>query len=423
MTSPRILCRLRLTSTKRKGTRSSIKAILQKAILGIQCINSEKAHNLNLVDISYSFISESKKVIQLVNNWSKHQVQPRLRELVEGICQLNEIEDLPNLLHLIPSGASGVVQDSNFASCLLNIIRKVSRYQEAARVLYRFAKKFPLVRNMEPRLATLPREVYDRLHSPEYSPSLPTMVSRLGLINGQRYSLSQICRFINPDKIKTPSERFSDQTMKTLKEAKVHAEIQLIAYCEIQSPELFPRVISSSKDACFLCSTFIEKHGKMHTSRTHGRLYPGWRLPALLQFKALEQEFNEALINQARQTIGARGNGRGQIYPQPNESNLLPLSVSATTVSIVRQRDVTPPTPEKAISVIFPSLSPESVECDPLVANTLERESKLPRIRESSSDSAVSIYALAPGKSSLVDSAREEHRHSLPQALLKFKLI
>lgn len=348
------------------------------------------------MDISSSFLTESKKVIQLVNNWSKYRVQSRLGDLVEGVCRLDKLQDLSDLLRLIPSG---VAQHPNFASSLLNIISKVSRYEEAATVLYRIAKKFTLVRNMEPQLATLPREVYNRLHNPRYSPSLSNMVSMLGLINGRRYNLCQISRIMKPDKDKTPSKRFLDQTKKTLKEAKVHAEIQLIAYCEIISPELFPRAIGSSKDACFLCNAFIEKHGKMHTSRTHGRLYPGWRLPKILQFKALEQQFNQVLLNQVRQTIGARVNGRTLIYPQPNESTLLPLSVSGTTVSTVRHKVVNP-TPESAafVPLHFPHL--ESVEAAASVAkNTLGLRSPRASTRASSSDSVVTSYTLAPGES------------------------
>jgi hypothetical protein len=128
---------------------------------------------------------------------------------------------------------------------------------------------------------------------------------------------------------------FSQETQKALEESKVHSEIQLIAFCEIESvPELFPRVIASSKDACFLCNAFIKTHGKMHTSRTHGRLYPGWRLPNLLQMKGLQEELNQVLLNLAQNTIGARIVGLKHIHPQPPyESTLLPLSLSLTTRS------------------------------------------------------------------------------------------
>ncbi|KAJ5097735.1 hypothetical protein N7456_008456 [Penicillium angulare] len=371
MCSGRILYRLRLVSSRKK-IRPSIKDILEKAILGIQDINPEKIFRLELATTSNSFIKESRKVIRLVNNWSNHQVQSRVRDLVKGMCQLNKIENLATLLYSIPFGAFEVVRNSTFASSLLNIIGKVSRYEEAAHFLYRNARKFPIVRNMKLVPATLPPEAYIRPSYPEYSPELSATVSRLGLINGQRYNLPQISHFLKPEKKNSPNEQFSRDVKRALEGAKIHAEIQLIAYCEINSPELWPRVIGSSKDACFLCNAFIVEHGKMHTSRTHGRLYTGWRLPVLWQFKDLEQRFNASLIEQAQETIGARVKGQTTIYPQPNESTLLPLSVSATTStirksSIIRKED-TISTSSKTVSATCLCLSSNNLKesCLPL---------------------------------------------------------
>lgn len=163
-------------------------------------------------------------------------------------------------------------------------------------MLHRIAKKFALVRNIEIQLATLPQEAFDRPHHPAYSPSLPAVLSRLGKISGKQYNISQISRFVKMDKAKNPEDQFSEQTTRILQEAKIHAEIQLIAYCEIQSPPLFPRAIASSKDACFLCHAFIQNHDKMHTSRTHGRLYPGWRLPMLLSLRRWSTDSMKSLL-------------------------------------------------------------------------------------------------------------------------------
>lgn len=42
---------------------------------------------------------------------------------------------------------------------------------------------------------------------------------------------------------------------------------------------LRPRVICSSKSACFLCDLFIQLHGQYYVPRTHGVLYEKWTLP------------------------------------------------------------------------------------------------------------------------------------------------
>lgn len=167
-------------------------------------------------------------------------------------------------------------------SSLLNIIRKVSRYWEAARQLYRTAKQFPLVRNMKIQLASLPQKAFEgQINSIEFSDPC-SRLSRLGFVKGQQ-SVSQLCRNLKLDQ-KAAFARY-EGAQKALSAPKIHVEIQIIAFCEMQAPELFPRVVSSSKDACFLCNTFIQLYGRMHTPKAHGRLYPGCRLPSLPTFR------------------------------------------------------------------------------------------------------------------------------------------
>ncbi|KAJ5098397.1 hypothetical protein N7532_005398 [Penicillium argentinense] len=302
---------------------------------GIRQIDPQKLTQFNLDASLLLFRAESKSVIQSVNKWSNHRVSYLLDDIVDKMYRLSNVYGLQQLLHLIPSGPTKMVKEAAFASTLLNVIRKVSRYKEAARIIHRIAKKFPLVRNIEVHLASLPQEAFDRPHLLAYLTSLPVVLSRLGKINGKKYDISQFSQFITGRTVESLGEEFSQQTTRTLHEAKIHAEIQIIAYCEIQSPPLFPRVIASSKDACFLCHTFIQIHNKMHTSRTHGRLYPGWRLPTLSSLKMLEHKFNEILLNHARQTIRARAKVQMNIHPHPNESTLLPMLASVSTISAV----------------------------------------------------------------------------------------
>lgn len=60
---------------------------------------------------------------------------------------------------------------------------------------------------------------------------------------------------------------------------KVHAEIQLLFFYELNSKRIRSRTISSSKSACYLCDLFFKLHDKYHVPRTHGRLYHRWTLP------------------------------------------------------------------------------------------------------------------------------------------------
>lgn len=62
---------------------------------------------------------------------------------------------------------------------------------------------------------------------------------------------------------------------------KVHAEVQLLMHYESKRDVRYrPRVLKSSKDACFLCDLFIKAHGKFYIPKTHGKVYDLWILPS-----------------------------------------------------------------------------------------------------------------------------------------------
>ncbi len=111
------------------------------------------------------------------------------------------------------------------------------------------------------------------------------------------------------------------------KSVKVHAEIQLLFFYELNSERLRPRTISSSKSACYLCDLFFRLHGQYHVPRTHGRLYHRWTLPechTLLpemrrrDFDVILRNFSDILKVRVRVALD-RGPVRAD---HPNESTL-----------------------------------------------------------------------------------------------------
>lgn len=283
-----------------------------------------------MYSVSSLFISEANKVIQLVNRWLKHKTFIELGVIVEGINHLQQtVPRLHHLLALIPN----IDMNPSSRSSLMNIIGKVSRYWDAARQLYRTAKKFPLVRNMRIQLANLPVKAFKgQINLGEIS-DLGSCLYRLGFVQGQEKSVSKLCRNLNLDQ-NAAHARYA-RALSALSTPKIHAEIQIIAFCEMQIRGPFPRVVSSSKDACFLCNTFIQLHGRMHTPKAHGRLWPGWKLPALPQFIVIQQKFNEKVLEELHRDVSSGlARGKLQVHPPPNESNLLTLLASETTQSI-----------------------------------------------------------------------------------------
>src|SRR5271167_475092 len=77
------------------------------------------------------------------------------------------------------------------------------------------------------------------------------------------------------------TQELFEQRLRDVHGAKrIHAEIQIIYHYELNPVPISPRVICSSKSACFLCNLFAQVHRKFYIARTHGRLYENWKLPA-----------------------------------------------------------------------------------------------------------------------------------------------
>ncbi|OTB01829.1 hypothetical protein M426DRAFT_265560 [Hypoxylon sp. CI-4A] len=331
MCRKRILHRLRLI---RSRNRTPIKEALEVAL---QYFKYMKPRNTQIAQLLESFIDRAKEVVKLTDSWNKHQEDFRLGNLAEGIYRLHRVGDLGLLLKEIPKH----VMDPGLQSHLLNMIGKVSRYREAARFLYRMAKKVPLSRRMRIVTVKWPATTFDR-PSDNYTPKLETIISSSPGLKDNERTLTHICRLLNGHKNRNhkstrleENDKFTRQTRTTLRTAKIHAEIQLLYYCELNIPhDRLPRVVCSSKDACWLCNEFILMYEKIHMPKTHGRLYPLWRLPALHHNDDFAKTYNKRLqgnLTNSLKTLFARQ--EPTTYPDPNESTLLMLHLSHSTLS------------------------------------------------------------------------------------------
>jgi hypothetical protein len=415
MCSVRIICRLRFIPNSRNTPRQPIKELLQEAVNSIRWLQKETVQVTGLLLLSRSFVEKARDVIKLVGAWAKHPKPAQLGELVEGINRLWRVGKLQDLFSAIPNRIMGPASRKN----LLNIISKVARYREAARFLCRTAKKIPLVRQMKITLVSLPQNAFQKIPANQSSLNLPSTLSRLNALHKQQWDVGQVCRLLNVSEVEA-NDQFTQQAQKTLKDAKVHAEIQLLFYCELEVFKLPPRVFCSSKDACFLCNAFISMYGKVHTPRCHGRLYPGWRLPFSPQFKEIEQKFNRELANHIRNSLTTLlSRQQKTVYPDPHESTLLTLPESVSTLrslalpEAVEGEDLQPQKPNnsekdrmpfiilnpKAPSKRTPSTSPAARTCDILIQPP--NDIRLKKLRSPwgpSSDSTVDNYTLLQGQ-------------------------
>lgn len=307
----------------RGNPKQPFKLVLGEAVNSLKKVNHQTWHGLPVG----SFTTRAKDVVRLADLWAKHQKAAELEDLVEGIYQLKQVGGLQALMDSIPNRDMCPSSRQN----LVNIVGKVSRYREAARFLYRTAKRSPLLRRAKVVIVNLPEQAFHRSASQNCTPELLSTISRASAFN-QGPDLGYLCRLLNTTSPQL-NDQFNAQTRKTLREAKIHAEIQLIFHYELNAARSPPRVICSSKDACFLCNAFILMHGKMHMPRYHGRLYPGWRLPLISHLDYLNRRFNSILEKQIENSFRLMlSRQKKTIYPDPNESTLLTLPSSTSTL-------------------------------------------------------------------------------------------
>ncbi|KAL8884892.1 MAG: hypothetical protein Q9215_007151 [Flavoplaca cf. flavocitrina] len=164
-------------------------------------------------------------------------------------------------------------------------------------------------------------------------------------VTSSSHQSSQI-RF-DPRSAAAVQKRFETRMADHATRWKVHAEIQILLFYE-QNPSRFPpRIIGSSKSACYLCDLFIQLHGHFQVPRSHGKLYDRWILPeealdhlsASPHLMSVVEGFNAKL---EAQTLDILTNKR-KPYPHPAESVLIfrqPWSPNPTLSIIHSQKSL-----------------------------------------------------------------------------------
>lgn len=217
---------------------------------------------------------------------------------------------------------------------LLSCLDKIARYREIAKFLCREAETVSMLRNATIESLKLPAETFARFSGIAYN---GTVASALDRVSSKEKSVRghMLPSWLRATLKATSGADFASDVQQTLREAKIHAEIQILTHYEgAATAVLRPRVIASSKDACYLCHTLISLHGQYRVPKTHGKLYKGWRLPAARIPESLQQRLNEFLEQQIRLTV-ERLRGRKGLpgVKYANESTLFPLAVSASLLS------------------------------------------------------------------------------------------
>ena len=213
---------------------------------------------------------------------------------------LSSQNDLGKLLNAIPnSGRFG----PDAKSSLPIAVGKIGRYYAVCDFLVVAARRLSIFRSVRVETVRIPLPV---------SPPLSSIKSKSTLSNTLHRILeppNEICtqRWVNL--IDAAEAQFS----RSPSTYKVHAEIQLLFYYEMNPDIRRPRVICSSKSACFLCDLFVKVHAKFYMARSHGVLYDNWLVPnrgtlrllgnGISEMTRVVERFNTILADRIRSTL------------------------------------------------------------------------------------------------------------------------
>ena len=285
---------------------------------------------------------------------------PALREILETVGRVAGRCDLSAMLSDLP--LSPVILSADAKDALVRQLGKLGRYQPARCYLLQAARMFSAFRSITVELvdaASLARSAPGKA-TPTYSVSHQGPQTR-------SIQLSQAeLRRIKARLGTSPKELRHMLQQKSRKERRVHAEIYLVFYYETH-PEasVRPRVICSSKSACFLCNLFAQVHGCFYLPRTHGKLYTQWTLPTITspsipphrqnEPKSIIGNFNKSIERRIRLCLKGGGGLFGSTRMRASSpGSLLILSLRSDLLLILQDLSWLPCRPKNTASSLRP---------------------------------------------------------------------
>ncbi|KAL1837932.1 hypothetical protein VTJ49DRAFT_3252 [Mycothermus thermophilus] len=334
MCQHRILGRIR---SKRRRAKSNKRA-KQKAWLGsliqraIQAIGGQGSRRLPKTDMN-TFKKRTQallETLELLEKCDEKDVLQHIQTVIRAAHRLHSTGCVADILATIQTGDLNTESTTSISTR----VEKLARYWECSAYLVQLASSLGIFQQAEVVSVSLDPQLFVR--DTQVPPDcLQRCIDRCRSHTAKTFPRIQEIE----EKLNITKSSFMSIVQRLLRESKVHAEVQIVCHYELHPPPIKPRVICSSKDACYLCNLLIQIHGEYHVPRTHSNLYPGWRVlpvPALNRVYAQLNRALEARIRDALPTFMDPSRRRSIISQNPNESALFPnLPPVATTASTV----------------------------------------------------------------------------------------
>ena len=213
----------------------------------------------------------------------------------------------------------------NATESLIDRLRKISQYVGACEELLRAARRYRVFSNIDIEFVDL-QQGGRRLS--------------IGAVCDSEKVIEASCTRETLSRISSHQHLSESDTRKRIKarlgeNSRLHAEIQLVLHFEQHPTLLRPRVICSSKSACYLCHLLLKIHNQYFIPSTHGKLYDTWKWPmpiqhpgtrgchiANLNLQRLLPEFSNAIDHKIRDSLDRARTVR-RIQPLESRVDLL----------------------------------------------------------------------------------------------------
>ncbi|KAF1814060.1 hypothetical protein P152DRAFT_302886 [Eremomyces bilateralis CBS 781.70] len=342
------VCRLKLLSrlcshhapNSRKSNRQPIIRKLHEFVRLFDKIRKAPSELIPLTEHTSSLVQDFDRIEEMSASEAKlGQQKTNLFQIIHRINDMLAEVDLLAVLGLLMKHA--VVPNLTEITATIRRFKQLQQYLFAARTLVSLIQKYPIIRNMTIQGVELgPFMECNQGPQPSGVRSglfRRTLASKKSKVS--RALLRHIYKELQTDQagILENIDRFSER------DKLVHAEIQLLFQYEDSKDDIAlpPRVICSSKHACFSCNLFLRVHGRFYTPGTHGRLYEPWRLPHHDELGLPEEsinghlvQFNNALEDRIKTTLKS---GKSKLA-YPCESTIFHLGSQASSVLSVHRQ-------------------------------------------------------------------------------------
>ena len=398
----RILSRLRsrhASRTRKTNGRASLPSLLFQTANGASAFVGGKAEKSRATEIR----SQCKKLRTTFEKLEKAEDNNDFAssvELLKSIIISAHEFDIDGLITMLQSFQT---LNPSLRAYLPEALRKLGRYYEVAQNLTGAARstKYLLFQNITV------------LHVERSSIGVEALMSGLASFDDaiSRVASSSIngLQFSQKDR-NVARTRYQDRILHCETKWKVHAEVQLLLFYELNPTIQPPRVICSSKSACYLCNLFFQTHGKFRIPRTHGRIYDKWTLPywppeqvhMAEKLAPVVLRFNETLRSKIFETLRQK---KARLT-HPNESTVAicqPWSSNSTILPL--QPDLA-----RSLDALQQGSSGSVSEASLRPDSSIDRSGFVPVSQRDVSDSeSSSTISLGPGvqvKSKIVRSGR-----------------